>query len=91
MKVRSDKASRRSAQLARRAPVSPVAALPAATAFSRRPWRTACAVNGVAAAVAGILYGASGAAYAQAAQTTLTSGTVVRAITAGISAVNSPS
>ena len=70
MKVRSDKASRRSAQLARHAPVSPVAALPAATAFSRRPWRTACAVNGVAAAVAGILYGASGAAYAQAAQTT---------------------
>jgi outer membrane receptor protein involved in Fe transport len=70
MKVRSDKASRRSAQLARRAPVSPVAALPAATAFSRRPWRKACAVNGVAAAVAGILYGASGAAYAQAAQAT---------------------
>jgi outer membrane receptor protein involved in Fe transport len=56
--------------MARRAPVSAVAALPAATAFSRRPWRKACAVNGVAAAVAGILYGASGAAYAQAAQAT---------------------
>jgi hypothetical protein len=51
--------------MARRAPVSPVAALPAAIAFSRRPWLKACAVNGVAAAVAGILSGVSGTAYAQ--------------------------
>src|SRR5437879_6363885 len=65
MRVQSNKALRRSARLARRAPSSPVAALPAATSFPRRPWLRVGAANGVAAAVAGILYGSGGAAYAQ--------------------------
>ena len=65
MRVKSNKALRRSARLARRAPISPVVALPAATSFPRRPWLRVGAANGVAAAVAGILWGSGGAAYAQ--------------------------
>src|SRR5256885_16371731 len=65
MRVKSNKALRRSARLARRAPSSPVVVLPAATSFPRRPWLRVGAANSVAAAVAGILYGSGGAAYAQ--------------------------
>ena len=64
MRVKSNKALRRSARLARRAP-SPVVALPAAASFPRRPWLRIGAANSVAAAVAGILYGSGGVAYAQ--------------------------
>ena len=67
MRVKSNKALRRGARLARRAPVSPVVALPAAASLPRRPWLRVGAANGVAAAVAGILYGSGGAAYAQEA------------------------
>jgi len=70
MRVKSNKALRRSARLARRAPSSPVVALPAATSFPRRPWLRVGAANGVAAAVAGILYGSGGAAYGQEAAKT---------------------
>ena len=70
MRVKSNKALRRSARLARRTPGSPVVALPAATSFSRRPWPRIGAASGVAAAVAGILYGSGGAAYAQEAAAT---------------------
>src|SRR2546430_8084596 len=65
MRVKSNKALRRSARLARRAPSSPVVVLPAATSFPRRPWLRIGAANSVAAAVAGILYGSGGVAYAQ--------------------------
>src|SRR5256714_5016861 len=65
MRVKSNKALGRSARLARRAPSSPVVVLPAATSFPRRPWLRVGAANSVAAAVAGILYGSGGAAYAQ--------------------------
>src|SRR5207237_10332362 len=64
MRVKSNKAPRRSARLARRAP-SPVVALPAAASSPRRPWLRIGAANSVAAAVAGILYGSGGVAYAQ--------------------------
>src|ERR1700682_1125170 len=74
MRGKSNKALRRSVRLARRAPVSPVVALPAATSFPRRPWLRVGAANGVAAAVAGILWGSCGAAYAQEAPAT-TAGT----------------
>jgi outer membrane receptor protein involved in Fe transport len=67
MRVKNNKALRRSARLARRTPSSPVVALPAATSFPRRPWLRVGAANGVAAAVAGILYGSGGAAYGQEA------------------------
>jgi len=67
MRVKSNKALRRSARLARRASSSPVVALPAATSFPRRPWLRVGAANGVAAAVAGILWGTGGTAYAQEA------------------------
>ena len=67
MRVKSNKALRRSARLARRAPNSPVVALYAATSFPRRPWLRVGAANGVAVAVAGILYGSGGTAYAQQA------------------------
>src|SRR6266404_7142844 len=70
MRVKSNKALRRSARLARRTPSSPVVALPAATSFPRRPWLRVGAANGVAAAVAGILYGSGGAAYGQEAAAT---------------------
>ena len=70
MRVKSNKALRRSARLARRAPSSPVVALPAATSSPRRPWLRVGAANGVAAAVAGILYGSGGAAYGQEAAKT---------------------
>src|SRR2546423_13685196 len=65
MRVKSNKALGRSARLARRAPSSPVVVLPAATSSPRRPWLRVGAANSVAAAVAGILYGSGGAAYAQ--------------------------
>ena len=65
MRVKNNKALRRSARLARRAPSSPVVSLPAATSSPRRPWLRVGAANSVAAAVAGILYGSGGAAYAQ--------------------------
>src|SRR5271168_2468460 len=53
----------RSAELAGKAPISPVHASPAIRSFSQRAgFRT-----GVAAAVAGILYGSCSAAFAQAA------------------------
>jgi TonB dependent receptor/TonB-dependent Receptor Plug Domain len=65
MRVKNNKALRRSARLARRAPNSPVVALPAAASLPRRPWLRVGAANGVAAAVAGILWGSGGAAYAQ--------------------------
>lgn len=61
--MKNNKALRRSALLARRARISPVVALPAATSFARRPRLRVGAANGIAAAVAGILYCAS-AAYA---------------------------
>ncbi|TLY63094.1 MAG: hypothetical protein E6K52_04475, partial [Gammaproteobacteria bacterium] len=51
--------------LARRAPISPAVALPTATRLLRRPGHRSGAANSVAAAVAGILYGSGGAAYAQ--------------------------
>jgi outer membrane receptor protein involved in Fe transport len=65
MRVKSNKALGRSARLARGASLSPVVALPAATPFPRRPWLRVGAANGVAVAVAGILWGSGGAAYAQ--------------------------
>jgi outer membrane cobalamin receptor len=64
MRVKSNKALRRSARLAQRA--SPAVVLPAATLFPRRPMLRIGAANTIAAAVAGILYGSSGTAYAQA-------------------------
>src|SRR5437762_985291 len=60
MRVKSNKALRRSARLARRAPISPVVVLPAATSFPRRPGLRVGAANGMAAAVAGILWGSGG-------------------------------
>ncbi len=65
MSAKSNKALRRSARLARRAPVSAVIALPAARAFTRHPWLRVGVANGVAAAVAGVLWGSGGAAFAQ--------------------------
>jgi outer membrane receptor protein involved in Fe transport len=70
MRIKSNKALHRSARLARRAPSSPVVAPPAATSFPRQPWLRVGAANGVAAAVAGILYGSGGAAYGQEAAAT---------------------
>ena len=67
MRVKSNKALRRSARLARRVSTSPAPALPAATPLWRRPGLRAAGANTIAAAVAGILYGSSGTAYAQAA------------------------
>ena len=65
MRVKSNKALRRSARLARRAPMSAVAALPAQASILRRPGLRVGAANSVAAAVAGILWGTGGAAYGQ--------------------------
>src|ERR1700676_4401328 len=66
--MKSSKVLRRRVRLARRAPMSPAVALPAVTSFWRRPGLRVGAANGVAVAVAGILYGSSGgAAYAQEA------------------------
>ncbi len=70
MRVKSNKALRRSGRLARRASNSPVVALPAANSFSWRPGPRVGAANGIAAAVAGILWGSCGAAYAQEAPAT---------------------
>jgi outer membrane receptor protein involved in Fe transport len=70
MRGKSNKALRRNAWRARRALISPVDTLPAVTAFPRRPWLRVGAANGVAAAVAGILYGSGGAAYGQEAAAT---------------------
>jgi outer membrane cobalamin receptor len=65
MRVKNNKALRGSA---RRVAVSATPALPAATPFLGRPIFRGGAANTVAAAVAGILYGSSGAAWAQQAQ-----------------------
>ena len=66
MSVKSNKALRRSARLARCAAATHAMGQPAATPFLRRPAVRLGAANSIAAAVAGILYGSSGAAYAQA-------------------------
>ena len=73
MRVKSNKALRRSARLARRASLSAVAALPAQASVLRRPGLRLGAANSIAAAVTGILwgsgglYGTAGTAYAQEA------------------------
>jgi TonB dependent receptor/TonB-dependent Receptor Plug Domain len=67
MRVKSNKALRGSAGSAQRARLSPVVALLAAESFPRRPSLRVGAANGVAVAVAGILWGSGGAAYAQQA------------------------
>src|SRR2546430_5316292 len=64
MRVKSNKALRRSARLARRASMSAVAALPAQASILGRPGPRIGA-GSIAAAVAGILWGTGGAAYAQ--------------------------
>src|ERR1017187_7870233 len=67
MSRKSNKALRARARMARpRAANSPVLALPAAMAISRRFGPRVVGLNAVAAAVAGILYCAGGTAYAQA-------------------------
>ena len=66
MRVKSNKALHKSARRAQRASISQVVALRA----WRRPGFRVGAANTVAAAVAGILYGSSGTAYAQAAAET---------------------
>ena len=64
MRVKSNKALRRSARLARQASTSAVAALPAhASILGRAGLRVGA--GSIAAAVAGILWGTGGAAYAQ--------------------------
>jgi outer membrane receptor protein involved in Fe transport len=73
MRVKSNKALRRSARLARRACTATAPALPARTSLWRRPLPRIGAANTVAAAVAGILYGAGGTAYAQEAAPATTS------------------
>ena len=70
--MKSNKALRRNAGSGRRAAISPIGPLPAVTAFSRRPGPRFGVANGVAAAVAGILYGSGGVAYAQQAETVAT-------------------
>jgi len=64
MSVKSNKALRRSARLARRAPISPAATLRSATSILPRPGLRVGA-GSIAAAVAGILWGTGGTAYAQ--------------------------
>jgi outer membrane receptor protein involved in Fe transport len=64
MRQKHNKALRTIARSAQSRAVSPVLALPAATAIARRLGPRAVALNSVAAAVAGILY-CSGPAYAQ--------------------------
>jgi outer membrane receptor for Fe3+-dicitrate len=66
MRVKNNKALRRSAR--RHASVSRLATIPPAAPFLRHPGFRIGAANTVAAAVAGILYGASGTAWAQQAQ-----------------------
>jgi outer membrane receptor protein involved in Fe transport len=67
MRVKSNKALRRSARLALRASASSAVELPAEITFWRRSVARGGAANTVAAAVAGILYGAGGTAMAQEA------------------------
>jgi outer membrane receptor protein involved in Fe transport len=67
MRVKSNKALRRNARLARGAFISAVDTLPAVTAFPRRSWTRVGSATSVAAAVAGILWGTGGTAYAQEA------------------------
>jgi outer membrane receptor protein involved in Fe transport len=62
MRATRNRALRRSAKLAGTAPISPVHASPSVRSFSQR----ALFRSGVAAAVAGILYGSCSAAFAQA-------------------------
>jgi outer membrane receptor protein involved in Fe transport len=76
MRVKSNKALRRSARLARRASAARAVAVPAVTPFWRRQLPRIGAANTVAAAVAGILYGAGGAAYAQEAAPAATTSAV---------------
>ena len=66
MRVKSNKALRRSGRLARRAPTSPAAMLSSPTSILGRPGLRVGA-GGIAAAVAGILWGTGGTAYAQQA------------------------
>jgi outer membrane receptor protein involved in Fe transport len=67
MRVKSNNALHRSARLARRASASSPVELPAGIPFSHRSVVRVGAANTVAAAVAGILYGAGGTAMAQEA------------------------
>src|SRR5262249_15544508 len=67
MRGKSNNALRRSARLDRRASVSSAVEVPAHAAFWRRAMPRVGAANTVAAAVAGILYGAGGTAMAQQA------------------------
>jgi outer membrane receptor protein involved in Fe transport len=76
MRVKSNKALRGSARLARRAAASPAVSLPEVTPFWRRPVRRIGAANTVAAAVAGILYGAGSTAMAQEAAPAATTSAV---------------
>src|SRR5947207_15878861 len=64
MRVKSNKALRRSARLARQASTSAAAALPAHASILGRAGLRGGA-GSIAAAVAGILWGTGGAAYAQ--------------------------
>jgi len=63
MRVKGHQAFRRHARSARRAAISEVVTFPVVLSFQRRP--RSAAANSIAAAVAGILYGSSGTAYAQ--------------------------
>src|SRR5215469_8391073 len=67
MRVKSNKTLRRSACLARRASASSTVEFPPGLPLWRRPALRIGAANTVAAAVAGILYGAGGNAMAQEA------------------------
>ena len=67
MRVKSNKALRRSARAGRRPFTSSAVELPAGTPFWQRPAARVGATTTVAAAVASILYGAGGTAYAQEA------------------------
>jgi outer membrane receptor protein involved in Fe transport len=67
MRVKSNKALRRSAHSVHRGSASSAVALPANIPFLQRPVLRIGAANTVAAAVAGILYGAAGSVHAQEA------------------------
>jgi outer membrane receptor protein involved in Fe transport len=67
MTVKSNKGFRRSARRAHRAAISLAPALPQVLPLPRRPWLRAGAANTIAAAVAGVLWGSGGTAYAQEA------------------------
>ena len=67
MRVKSNKALRRSARAGQRPFTSSAVELPAGNPFWQRPAARVGATTTVAAAVASILYGAGGTAYAQEA------------------------